>query len=138
MSNPLSSIRAAFVTKLQAFTGLPAVAWENVPYTPTTGTPYLKPVLLPAEPFQAELGTAGANRHSGIYQISIMYPSSIVGVAALNTLAANLCDHFKRGTVLTYSGVTVTIQKAYMSAVMQETDWQMVPITIQYRTDTAN
>ena len=137
MSNPISSIRAAFATKLQAFTGLPPVAWENVPYTPTTGTTYIRPVLLPAEPFQAEIGTNGANRHSGVYQISVFAPAG-QGVGALNTLVGSLCDHFKRGTALSYSPVTVTVQKAYPSPAMQETDWQQVAISIQYITDAAN
>lgn len=137
MSNPISSIRAAFVTKLQTFTGLPSVAWENVPFTPTAGVTYIQPFLLPGEPFQAEIGTNGINRHSGVYQISVFYPAG-QGVAALNTLTADLCDHFKRGTSLTYSGVTVTVQKAYQSPMQQETDRVHIPITIQFRCDASN
>ena len=137
MSNPLSSIRAAFVTKLQAFTGLPSVAWENVPYTPATGVPYLQPALLPGEPFQREIGTNGINRHSGIYQISVFAPTG-TGIAVLNTLVSALCDHFKRGTILNYGGSIVTIQKAYSGLTIQEADWQHVPVTIQYRCDANN
>lgn len=137
MSNPISSIRAAFVTKLQAFPSLPSVAWENVPFTPAAGVTYIQPFLLPGEPFQAEIGTNGINRHSGVYQISVFYPAG-QGVAALNTLTADLCDHFKRGTSLAYSGVTVTVQKAYPSPAMQETDRVHIPITIQFRCDASN
>ena len=137
MSNPISSIRAAFVTKLQTFTGLPSVAWENVPFTPTAGVTYIAPFLLPGEPFQAEIGTAGINRHSGVYQISIFAPAG-GGMAAINTLAGSLCDHFKRGTALSYGGVTVTVQKAYQSPMQQETDRVHIPITIQFRCDAAN
>lgn len=137
MSAPYSAIRSAFVTKLQAFPSLPSVAWENVPFTPTAGAPYLKPALLPGEPQQAEIGTNGANRHTGIYQISIFYPAGL-GVPGLNTLRDGLINHFKRGTVLTYSGISVTIQKAFPGPVLQETGWQHLPITIQFRCDSAN
>ena len=137
MSNPISSIRAAFVTKLQTFTGLPSVAWENVPFTPVTGITYIQPFLLPGEPFQAEIGTNGANRHSGVYQISIFAPTG-GGMAATNTLAGSLCDHFKRGTSLTYGGVTVTVQKAYPSPAMQETDRVHIPVTVIFRCDAPN
>lgn len=137
MSAPYSAMRSAFVTKLQDFVGLPSVAWENVPFTPTTGQPYIAPALLPGEPFQCEIGTSGANRHTGIYQISIYYPAGL-GVLGFNTLRDGLCDHFKRGTVLTYGGTSVTIQKAFPGPVLQETDWQHAPITIQFRCDSAN
>lgn len=137
MSNPISNIRAAFVTRLQEFPALPSVAWENVAFTPVAGVTYIQPFLLPGEPFQAEIGTAGANRHSGVYQISIFAPTG-GGMAAVNTLAGSLCDHFKRGTSLTYSGVTVTIQKAYASAAIQETDRVHVPITVFFRCDASN
>lgn len=131
MSNPISNIRAAFVTRLQTFPSMPSVAWENVPFTPVSGVPYIAPFLLPGEPSQSELGTAGANSHTGVYQISVFYPSG-GGVAALNTLVSSLCDHFKRGTTISYGGVTVTCQKAYPSPAQQETDRQRVDITIRW------
>ena len=137
MGNPLANIRAAFVTKLQAFPSLPSVAWENMPFAPATGVPYLRPVLLPGEPLQCEIGANGNNRHTGIYQISIFYPVGS-GIANLNTLTIALCDHFKRGSRLTYGGATISIQKAYPATYLQETDWIHVPITIQYLCDSPN
>lgn len=137
MSNPIAAIRAAFVTKLQAFPSLPSVAWENFAFTPVNGASYLKPALLPGEPSQAEIGVNGINRHVGVYQISVFAPSGS-GIAAINTLVDSLCDHFKRGTVVAYTGTNVTISKAYAGPVLQETDWQQVPISILYRADVPN
>ncbi len=137
MTAPYSAIRSAFVTRLQAFPGLPSVAWENVAFTPTTGQPYIRPDLLPAQPTQAEIGTNGVNRYTGMYQISIFAPTG-TGIAAISTLRDGLCDHFKRGTQLAYGGVTVTCQKAYPGPVIQETDWQHVPISVQFRCDAPN
>ena len=132
MGAPETKIRAAFVTKLQAFPSLPSVAWENISFTPTAGTTYLAPFLLPGEPIQAELGVAGQNRHTGIYQISIYAPAG-KGVSAINTLRDGLVDHFKRGTLLTYDGITVQVQKAWPGPMQQETGWIHTPITIRYR-----
>lgn len=137
MSDPIVSIRAAFVTRLLLFPSLPPVAWENVAYTPTIGTTYIAPYLLPGEPIQVEIGTAGANRYTGVFQISIFAPTGS-GIAAINTLAGALCDYFKRGTTVSYGGLIVSCQKAYSAPVLQETDWQHLPITIRYVTTAAN
>lgn len=132
MSAPYAIIRSAFATKLLAFPSVPSIAWENVPFTPVAGQPYLKPTLLPAEPFQAEIGANGQNIHTGIYQISIFYPTG-GGVAGLETLKAGLIDHFKRGTLLVYSGIEIRIVKAFPGQMLQETDYIHQPITIQWR-----
>ena len=134
MSAPFSAIRSAFVTKLQAYVGLPSVAWENALFTPTIGAMYLQPSLLPGEPSQVEIGPSGNDRHTGVFQISIFAPTGS-GTQAMNTLRDGLIDHFKRGTILIYGAVSLTIIKAFPGPTMQETDWQHLPITIRYRTD---
>ncbi|MDA3832280.1 MAG: phage tail terminator-like protein [Spirochaetales bacterium] len=137
MSAPFADIRAAFTTKLMALSPLPSIAWENVAFTPVIGTSYLQPFLLPGEPYQAEIGEAGQNRHTGIYQVSIYAPTGS-GVGDINTLAGTICDHFKRGTVLTYSTTTLTIKKAFLGPMMTDTDWLHLPVTIQYHLLAAN
>lgn len=137
MSSPDAKIRAAFVTKLQAFTSLPSVAWENVPFTPVAGVTYIAPFLLTGEPTQAEIGTNGANRHVGVYQISIYAPAGN-GLLTVGALRDALIDHFKRGTQLTYSDVTVRIQKAYSGPMLSETDRVHIPITIRWMCDADN
>jgi hypothetical protein len=131
MSNPDTNIRAAFTAKLLTLSPMPSIAWENVEYTPTPGIPYLMPFLLPGEPVQAELGQAGQNRHVGIYQVSVYSPSG-KGVGDISTLRDKVIDLFKRGTVLTYSATSLTIQKSFGGPTMQETDWIHLPVTIRY------
>lgn len=137
MSAPYAAIRSAFATRLLAFPAVPSIAWENVPFTPTAGQPYLKPVLIPGEPFQAELGTDGLNMHPGLYQISIFYPEG-GGVGGLETLKNGLIDHFKRGLTLTYGGIETRIVKAFPGIMQQETDYIYQPITVQWRAHAAN
>jgi hypothetical protein len=137
MGAPETKIRSAFVTRLQAFPSLPSVAWENMNFTPVTGTTYIRPFLLPGEPAQAEIGPLGQNWHNGIYQISIFAPAG-QGTATAGTLRDSLIDHFKRGTLLTYSDITVQVTKAFSGPTLQEADWIHISITIRYRLLAAN
>lgn len=109
-----ADIRAALTQHLKDMPGLPDVAWENMGYVPTVGVPYLKPDILWGESFQAEYGTNGANRESGIYQVACNYPPG-EGTGPLNAMLGKLRERFKRGTTLTYNGLTVKIRKAYPS-----------------------
>lgn len=137
MSAPYAAIRSALTARLQSLSGLPSVAWENVSFTPTAGSMYLKPSFLPGEPIQAELGTNGQNMHTGLYQISVFAPAG-AGVASVNTMVNTICDHFKRMTDLTYGGVTVRLIKAFPSPMMQETGWIQIPITVMWRAYASN
>lgn len=132
MGAPDTKIRAAFATRLQTLSRLPPVAWENVAFTPTAGVAYIRPHLLPGEPVQAEIGTLGQNWHNGIYQISIYAPAG-QGTATISALRDAIIDHFKRGTLLTYSDITVQVVKAFSGPMLQETDWIHLPLTIRYR-----
>lgn len=137
MSAPYTAIRAAFTTKLLTYPSVPSIAWENVPFTPVIGTAYIKPVLLPGEPLQAEIGTNGINRHYGIFQISIFAPAG-KGISTISSLRDGLIDHFKRGTVLTYDGIATRIIKAYPGQMLQETDYIHQPISIQFMAHAPN
>lgn len=132
-----TDIRAALTTQLSTMTGVPAVAWENASYTPVVGTPYLTPSVLWAEGSQAELGVAGRNWERGIYQITCVYPPN-TGMGALNTMIGKLRDRFKRGTVLTYNGVTVTIRKVIVSGQSIDASGIRQPVSISFYTQVAN
>lgn len=109
-----SDIRAALTARLVAMAELPEVAWENGHYVPVADAPYLIPSILWAEPTQAELGVGGRNWERGIYQVAMVYPAN-EGVGPQNAMGGKLKDWFKRGTVLTYGEVSLTIRKAYLN-----------------------
>lgn len=52
------------------------VAWPNVNYTPTTGTPWVRFTMLPAASIQASIGSPGSNcyRYPGIIDVQIFTP----------------------------------------------------------------
>ncbi|MDD2321903.1 MAG: phage tail terminator-like protein [Geobacteraceae bacterium] len=132
MAYPDQMLRTAFMTRLLSLPSVPAIARENEQFTPPANAPYLRPTLGPGEPFQAELGESGQNRHVGIYQISVFYPAK-TGTAAAGALVASIVAHFKRGTTLVHAGQPITITKAYASAMRQDTGLAHIPITIEYR-----
>lgn len=131
MSTAYNDIRAALTTRLQAMTGLPAVAWEGKPYSRATGTTYIQPYVLIAEPTQAEIGLSGANRQAGVYHINVFIPAG-AGIGAGLTLADTLCTWFKRGTQMTYNCIVVTSTKAFISPALTEPDWLQIPVQIRF------
>ena len=130
-------IRAALATHLSGLSGVPAIAWENVAYTPIVGTPWIRPTVLMGQPRQAAIGDSGPNEQVGVYQIDLFYPPD-QGVLPVNTMAGKIEQRFKRGTQLTYNGIRLTISKAYISALSQESDWVQVPVNINFFAFTDN
>jgi hypothetical protein len=95
--------------------------------------------MMPGEPMQAELGTAGRNRWVGIFQVTICVKLN-VGKTMANARYDALASLFKRGTV--FSGIT--IDKCHrcpnLSSDMEgaESDHYRLPVRIAYRADLAN
>jgi hypothetical protein len=151
MSAPETKIKNAFEARLKTFPTLPvhphglavniffteSVAWEDMGFTPDPATPYLKPFLVPGEPFQAEQGEAGYNWHTGIYQISVYAPSG-KGPAVIDTLKDALVAYFKRGTTMVHDDVSVQVTKAWPAGAMPDGGWTHIPITIRYRVFASN
>lgn len=132
-----TDIRAALEQRLAAMPGLPAVTMENVGYVPVKGMPFLAPTILWAESSQAEIGTAGRNWETGIFQITGNYPSN-QGPGPAATMAGLIREWFKRGTELNYNGVTVKIKKVYLGPVSVTTVGISQPLSIVFFSQAAN
>jgi len=64
-----TDIQKALEVKLASISGAPAIVWENTKYTPSMGTKYWRPTLLPAA---SQLASVDAlQKHQGIYQVDI-------------------------------------------------------------------
>ncbi len=100
-------VRAALEAKLNAMTPILAIAWQNVGYTPVTGTPYQAAHLLPATPSNPTVGD-GFYREQGIFQISLFYPL-LTGAQAAEARAQLIRTTFKRGTAMTSGSVKVLV-----------------------------
>lgn len=103
----IALVRTALEAKLNAIAPALAIAWQNVGYTPVTGTPYQACFLLPAIPSNPTLGD-GFYREQGIFQISLFYPL-LTGAQDAETRAQLIRTAFKRGTAMTSGSVSVLV-----------------------------
>lgn len=102
-----SLIRAAFETRLNGMLPALATAFENVPYTPVTGTPYQQVFLLAAEPENPSVGAA-LERAIGIFQVTLFYPIN-AGPSPAWARGQAIKERFPRGLSMTSGAVTVHV-----------------------------
>lgn len=133
MSTHFTDIAGALRARLSTLTSLPPVAWENINYTPSSTTLYLRPTILPAPTAQASLGDSGRDLHEGIFQIDVFIPDG----SGRSTWPDSIADHFKRGTILTQNGVTVRIKNASIGTAFKDENFYQVPVTIDYQSFTS-
>lgn len=132
-----NDISIALNQRLQAYATAnnKQVAYENMGFTPTTGTLFLRPTVLPVDTIQSGLGTKGQELHDGIFQVDVFAPvdqSKAVALAEADAVA----NYFARGLVLTYNGVKVRIGTASLGAGNREETWYQIPISINYHSFT--
>lgn len=132
MSTIFNDIQAALDTRLESMSGGYSIAWPNIPFEPEAGTVYLRPTFLPAETLQAALSDNGKDITVGIYQVDVFNPAGSGRSAIPDTIA----DHFKRGTNLTYNGITLRIQSVSILSATIDGSWQQVPVSISFYTYT--
>jgi hypothetical protein len=127
----LASVRIALESKLNAMTPTLSTAWENVPFTPVTGTPYQRAYLMPATPANPTMGD-GYYREQGIFQVSLFYPLQAGPVTAA-ARAILIQTTFKRGTSMTAGGITVIVGNTpEISQGRVDGDRWHIPVKIQW------
>jgi len=114
-----------------------SVAWPGINFTPTAGVRWYRATLIPGIPTTPEISTTARNRHVGIFQIDVFDPIGLGDGPAIEE-GERIVSCFKRGTVLTESGVNVVVQKASVMTPIEEDSWYHVPVRIQFRADIAN
>lgn len=127
-------IRAALETRLNAMSPAIATAWEGIPYTPITGTPYQQVNLLLADSENPTLGDA-MYRQAGLMQVLLCYPPG-VGAKAAATRAELVRDWFPRGLGLSSGGQSVLIDRTpSIAPALIDGDRYRVPVSIYFTAD---
>lgn len=127
-------IRKALEIKLAAMSPALATAYENANFIPVTGTPYQQVNLLLAQPDNQTMGSQ-FYRAVGVFQISLCYPIN-TGANAAQARAELLKTHFKRGTSMVETGLTVIVtQTPSITSGMVVGDRYILPISIFYQCD---
>lgn len=125
------AIRAALEAYLNTMTPAVSIAAENMNFTPVSGTPFQRINLLRANPENPTIG-ATHYRELGVFQVSLHYPMN-AGPSPAETRAELVRAHFKRGTTLTNSGITVTIDGTpTIASGFVDGDRWVVPVSIPY------
>ena len=129
MASIYDDIRAALETNLSSVSGLPSVGWENVQFSPTTGTPYVKPRLIPTRREPAVRGTNPQMFYQGIYRVECYVPED-QGPSAWDELADKIIDAFEAATDVSYSGTIVSIRYAEREMADIDGPFYMIPVNI--------
>jgi hypothetical protein len=111
------SIREALDARLNTYIpveGLTtmSIAWQNVPFTPVVGEPYLDCYDLSGIPAVAGIGSTAPYRHLGTYVIRVMYPLN-QGTGQASRQADAVAAHFARGTQMTADGTPVYVERVW-------------------------
>jgi hypothetical protein len=104
----INDIRACLDTHLSGTVGIPAIARQNVPYEPTTGTSFIKADLVPTSRRPAVRGLNPQQRYDGLYSILICTPEGM-GPGAGYDLADLLLARFEATTDILYTNPTDAI-----------------------------
>ena len=137
-----TEIRSALLTHVTAASpgcaiSAASVSWENKGFIPAPKTRWYRATFLPGQQVAAAIGTAAANRNVGVLQLDVIDAKNTGDVSA-QAEAERIAACFKRGTVLTYSGVNVRCERAYRGPAVQYEDWFFIPVLVEYRADVAN
>ena len=114
-----------------------SIAYPTTSYDPVIGTSYFKIDYLHTATSQVELGSASADRATGIYQITLNVENN-VGSAEATLLITQLKEYFRRGTVASYNGVNVRILGFYLGSSSSDGDWFREVINVVFRSDISN
>lgn len=123
-------IRQALEVALAAMSPSLPTAYENAPYTPTTGTAWQRVNIMHAEPRPLEQG-GKLHEEPGFMQVTLFYPPN-TGPAAAEARAELIRSTFKHGSQFTASGVTVTVSNTPSITMIPEEDWFSLSVRVPF------
>jgi len=127
-------IRSALEVALATIPGLPAIAWENRPYNPTTGTPYIQVRQVPTSRVPAVRGLNPQMRYQGIFRLFVKMPE-LQGPGPGEDIVESLLNTFEATTDLSFTNsnnetIHVTIDYAEQVGAYNESPWYTLPVNI--------
>lgn len=129
MASVYDDIRSAFEVELNSVTDVPAIAWENVSFTPTAGVPYVKARLIPTRREPAVRGTNPQMYYQGVFRVECYVPEGN-GPSAGDNLADKIIDAFEATTDLSFNTTFVSIRYAERELGTIEGAHYMIPVNI--------
>ncbi|WGM31498.1 phage tail terminator-like protein [Brevundimonas sp. NIBR11] len=106
------------------------IAYPDVAFSPPADGKYLRVELFKNAPFWE--GLASGRIDQGLLQIMVVWPRNR-GIIKPAEVAALVEEHFKKGTRMTGSGVTVKVNREpYSSSPITSPDKSETPVTIPW------
>ena len=134
MASIHKDIRAALESHLNNTANLPAIAFENVAFTPVVGTSFLKSQYVPTSAKPAVRGLNPQLRYQGIYAVTVFSPEGEGPNVAegyintiINSFAATTDITFTNGDGDTFK---VSIDYSERQQGMIDSPWYFTPINI--------
>ncbi len=132
MSSIYHHIRRALEVKL-ANENIADVAYENVEYSPTTGTSFLQPSFIPTIRRPSVMGTNPQQRYQGLFRV-LCHSAEGTGPNTADNLANSVIDAFEAATDVSYDTgsetILVSIDYADRSAGLLDAPWYIIPVNI--------
>ena len=126
-------IRAALETHLSNISGLPDIAYENVPYEPTTGQSFIRVSYMPTLRRPAVRGLNPQQEYRGILALNVYAPEGS-GPAACEDIVEKLLEGFEATTDIAYNDgsddYTVCIDYAERDIGLTDAPWYLIPVNI--------
>lgn len=129
----MSLVKIKKALELHLSTLAPAVstAYEGVSFNPEVNVPYQRVYVVPRKPRNTTMGD-DHYREIGEFQIFLCYPTNQGSGAGL-TRAELIRSHFKRGTTLVESSVSVLIDETpQVNGSMISGDRIVIPVIVPY------
>jgi hypothetical protein len=127
-------IRACLEKHLSEVAGVPVVSYENLTYSPTTGTPFIKTAFRPTLTRKAAMGQLAQQRYQGVFVCNTYTPENI-GPGTSDAFADLILDAFAATTDISFtnaSGETIilTVDYAERGGGFSNSPWYYTPVTI--------
>ena len=127
----INDIRACLDTHLSGTSGIPAIARQNVPFEPTTGTSYVKADMIPTSRRPAVRGLNPQQRYDGLYSLLICTPEGL-GPGAGYDIADLLLARFEATTDITNAGLTISVDYSEVRTSFLDSPFYCTPVTIAW------
>lgn len=136
MASIYDNIRSALEDKLASTTGLPDIAWENLNFTPTTGTSFIRPEFLPLNRRPAVRGLTPQHRYDGLFTVFCYCPEN-EGPGTCDAIADLVIETFESTTDISYdvdtnTTVIVSIDYAERDQGFSDSPWYYIPVNIRW------
>lgn len=125
MASIYTTIRQLLETHLSNIEGIPVIAYENVDFKPTVGTPFVSCMMLPVSRRPAVRGLNPTQRYDGIFAVNC-YSNEGYGPAGSDQTVDKILNAFDATTDI--GSLSIDYSERDQGSV--DTPWYIVPVNI--------